>query len=69
MSVPLDPIIPPLSPPPLDNPPSGPGRVPGEKPLPDPEPDERAASTTRYSHCSPWGLLCHGVRLQSEDLH
>ncbi|MGO4569175.1 hypothetical protein AB4Z52_30025 [Rhizobium sp. 2YAF20] len=53
--------------PPLDNPPSDPDRIPGEEPLPDPEPDQGAVPVSRSSsHCPTWGLLCNGVRLQSE---
>jgi hypothetical protein len=68
MSVPNDPVVPPLSPPPVDTPPYDPDRIPGEEPLPDPEPDEGAAPLVRVSaHCPTWGLLCRGVRMQSED--
>ncbi|WFU86078.1 hypothetical protein QA644_13025 [Rhizobium sp. CC1099] len=69
MSVPFEPIVPPPSPSPLDNPPPEPDRIPGEEPLPDPEPepDEGAAPISRMTTHSPTrGLLCQGVRLQSE---
>lgn len=66
MSVPFEPAVPPASPPPLDTPPSDPDRRPREEPLPDPEPDEGAAPTQpTASHRPTWGLLCHGVRLQT----
>jgi hypothetical protein len=60
MSVPFEPIVPSL-----DNPPSDPDRIPGEELLP----DQGAAPVSRMSspHCPTWGLLCNGVRLQSED--
>lgn len=62
------PIVPPLPVPPVDNPPPDPDRVPGEESLPDPEPDEGPGAFIRESRlCPTWGLLCHGVRLQTED--
>jgi len=69
MSVPNEPIVPPLSPPPLDRPPGDPDRAPGEDPNPVPEPDEPANPFVRTaSHCPTWGLLCRGVRLQTDEL-
>lgn len=67
MSIPCEPIAPPPSVLPLDNPLRDPDRIPGEEPLPDLEPGEGPAATRRTANHSPtWGLLCSGVRLQTE---
>jgi hypothetical protein len=69
MSVPFVPVTPPPTVPRLDNPPNDPDRIPREEPHPDPQPDQGAAPAGRISssHCATWGLLCNGVRLQTED--
>jgi hypothetical protein len=67
MSVPFEAIVPPPSVPPLDNTPPDPDRIAGEERLPDPEPDEGPAATRQKAdYCATWGLLCSGVRLQTE---
>jgi hypothetical protein len=69
MSVPNEPIVPQPSPVPGDRPPGEPDRIPGEEPPPDPQPYEPVDPMIRMvAHCPTWGLLCHGVRLQTETL-
>lgn len=69
MSVPNEPIVPPKSPVPGDGLPRDPDCIPGEAPPPDPQPDEPVDPMIRTAaHCPTWGVLCRGVRLQTEAL-